>query len=283
VNINIPDAIGERMVLTETDVDLDLEPIKLGKKIELKYIPFSELAIPWNVCPDTTASRQANYGAKRSRFSTIGQISTGSAKASRTMKKAEFNALKRSIAQFGLLRPFEVAEMHERLDFFYGKGKYLVIDGQRRYFAIRELLKLPAEEDEREQRESLRTHCEHESVVRAEMQAQEHFDRLSIRDYVLIPCLVYPYTTLLQMHRHSIEDKRFSEKPSKQELELAERMSAEGIGDLNSDDLRELLRVRSRIQEEKQSIEKTLQEIRKMTKNEQKKDGTESKDENRGI
>jgi hypothetical protein len=271
------------MVLTETDVDLDLEPIRLGKKMELKYIPFSELAIPWSVCPDIPTSGKDNHDAGRSRFSTIGQINAGSAKASRTMKKAEFDALKRSIAQFGLLRPFEVAEMHERLDFFYGKGKYLVIDGQRRYFAIRELLKLPTVEDEREQRESLRTDCRHDSVVKAEMQAQEHFGRLSIRDYVLIPCLVYPYTTLLQMHRHTIEEKRFSEKPSKQELELAERMSAEGISDLNSDDLRELLKVRSRIEEEKQSIEKTLQEIRGMMKNEQGKDRTEPKDENRGV
>jgi vacuolar-type H+-ATPase subunit I/STV1 len=101
------------------------------------------------------------------------------------------------------------------------------------------------------------------------MQAQKQFDRLSIRDYVLIPCLVYPYKTLLQMVRHSIEDKRFSEKPVKADFELADKMHAEGIGDLSSDDLRELLKTRGRIEEERQSIEKTLEEIRNRLKKEQ--------------
>ena len=49
---------------------------------------------------------------------------------------------------------------------------------------------------------------------------------------------------------------------SKEELELAAAMGSEGINDLNSDDLRGLLRTRSRNDEEKQFIEKTLQEIR---------------------
>lgn len=262
-------------MLINNDLDLEFKPIKLGKKIELKYIPFSELAIPWNVSFDTATSRQDNCDLKQLHFCTTKQINTGSAKASGILKNADFNALKNSIAQFGLLKAFEVAEMQERLEFFYGKGKYLVIDGQRRYLAIRELLKLPTEDDERKQRDSLRTNCQNDYVVNGEMQAQKQFERLSIREYVLIPCLVYPYTTLLQMIRHSIENKRFSEKPPKETLELAERMSNEGISDLNSDDLRELWKTRSRIEEKKKSIEKTLQEIRNILKKEQKKWETE--------
>ena len=232
-------------MVINTDVDFEFESVKIGKKIELKYIPFSELAIPWNVCLDTSK-----------------QNKKGNAKASRTLKKADLNALKSSIAQYGLLKPFEVSEMHERLDFFYGKGKYLVIDGQRRYFAIRDLLKIPTENEEKKQKESLRTNCQHEHVVRGEMQAQEQFDKLSIRNHLLIPCLVYPYTTHLQMLRHSTESKRFGDKPSKEELELAAAMGAEGISDLNFDDLRGLLGTRCRIEEEKRLIEKRLQEIR---------------------
>jgi hypothetical protein len=188
--------------------------------------------------------------------------------ASRIFKNSDFGALKRSIAQFGLLKPFEVAEMQEHLDFFYGKGRYLVIDGQRRYFAIRELLNLPTEDDERKQRDSLRGGFQNEHIMKAQMQAQDRFERLSIRNHVIIPCLVYPYKTLLQMVRHCIEDKRFSEKPSKEDLELLKKMVAEGINDLNSDDLRGLCKMRSRIEAEKKSIEKTLLEIKNRNKKE---------------
>jgi hypothetical protein len=257
-----------------TDTDLEFKPVRLGKKIELRYIPFSELAIPWNVCPDATTSRQEHSVIRKSRFGDNKRIDAGSAKSSKILKKADLKGLKNSIAQFGLLKPLEVAELQERLEFFYGKGKYLVIDGQRRYFAIRELLKLPTEDDEKKQRQVLRTDCQNYYIVKGEMQAQKQFESLSIPHYVLIPCLVYPYTTLLQMVRHSIEDKRFSEKPSKDELELAERMGIEGVADLHADDLIELWNLRSRIEDEKKSIEKTLQEIRNRLKKQQKKDGT---------
>ena len=262
-------------MLTNSDNDAEIEAVKLGKKIELKYIPFSELAIPWNVCLDTTVSKQQNYDIKRSRFFNFKQITPKNSKASRILRSSDLEALKGSIAQYGLLKPFEVAEMYERLDFFYGKGKYLVIDGQRRYFAIRELLKLPTENDEGKRQDSLRTDCGHEIIMKGEMQAQKHFGMLSIRDYVLIPCIVYPYTTLLQMMRHSIEDKRFSEKPTKQDFELASKMAEEGIIDLNSDDLRELWKTRGRIEEERKSIENTLEEIRTRLIN-QNKDEAES-------
>jgi len=247
--------------------NLKLKPIKLGKNIQLKYIPFSELAIPWNVCTDLTKPAHDGSDTKQSGVSTRGTITTKSSKALKTMKRRDLDALKHSIGQYGLLKPFEVAELPERLDYFYGgKGKYLVIDGQRRYFAIREMLRLPTERNERTQKDSLRTNSGQDQIEKAETQAQEQFDKLSIRDYVLIPCLVYPYTTFLQMMRHSIEDKRFSMKPSKDDVELAEKMRCEGVQDLRPEDLSELWETRSRIDGERQAIEKTLHEIRSRMK-----------------
>ena len=62
-------------MVINTDVDFEFESVKIGKKIELKYIPFSELAIPWNVCLDTSK-----------------QNKKGNAKSSRPLKKADVNA-----------------------------------------------------------------------------------------------------------------------------------------------------------------------------------------------
>jgi hypothetical protein len=239
-----------------------IESVRLGKNVELRYIRFSELAIPWNVNIDS-AKRNHGDSVTKSRVSTYG-TPDGRSRAPKTQKRADLDALKHSIAQFGMLKPFEVAELPERVDFFYGgKGKYVVIDGQRRYFAVRELLRLPSEDEERKQRDSLRTSSGHERIDKVEMQAQDQFDRLSIRDYVLVPCLVYPYTTFLQMFRHSVEDKRFSVKPSKEDLDLVEKMRREGLEDIGAEDLGKLWVTRSRIDEEKSEIEKTLQEIRK--------------------
>jgi hypothetical protein len=255
--------------MIQTDKDNEMKPIRLGKKIELRYIPFSELAIPWNICLDTKASRQQNQDIRRSCLYNFTESNPKNSKASKFLKSNELEHLKHSIARYGLLKPFEVAEMYERLDFFYGKGKYLVIDGQRRYFAVRELLKLPTENDEEKRKTRLWSDSNNEIVAKGEIQAQEHFNRIDVRDHVLIPCIVYPYTTLLQMVRHSVEDKRFSEKPAKQDYELVDKMTKQGISDLKSDDLRELSRVRRKIEEERASIEETLKDIRVRLKQQQ--------------
>jgi hypothetical protein len=248
--------------MIQTEKGNEITPIRLGKKIELRYISFSELAIPWSICLDTTASRQQNQDIRRSYLYNFIQSNSKNSKASRILKSNELEHLKQSIARYGLLKPFEVAEMYERLDFFYGKGKYLVIDGKRRYFALRELLKLPTEDDEGKRKNRLWSESKNEIVAKGEIQAQERFDHLDIRDNVLVPCIVYPYTTLLQMVRHSVEDKRFSEKPTKQDYELVDKMTRQGINDLKSDDLRELSRVRKKLEEERASIEETLKDIR---------------------
>jgi hypothetical protein len=245
---------------------LNLKPVKLGKTIELKYIPFVELAIPWNVCVEAVNPGREGCIAKESSTCPNGKMTAKGSKVPKTIKSSDLDALKYSIGQFGLLKPFEVAELPERLDFFYGNGKYVIIDGQRRYFAIREMLRLPTEHDEMKQKDSLRTNSGHDQINKGEVQAQKQFDKLNIRDYVLIPCLVYPYTTFLQMVRHIIEDKRFSVKPSKDDFELAEKMRAAGVQDLGPEDLSDLWETRSRIDEGRQAIENTLHEIRNRIK-----------------
>lgn len=245
---------------------MDLSAVKLGKNMELKYIPFSELAIPWNVCLDPIKANRDGHDPRQSNTLTDGTTAAKRLKSSKTLNRGELDALKHSIGQFGLLKPFEVAELPERLGFFYGKGKYVIIDGQRRYFALRELLGLPTERDELKHKDSLRTDSGYDHVDKGEAQAQQQFDRLSIRNYVLVPCLVYPYSTMLQMARHGIEGKKFILKPSKSDLELAEKMRREGDQDLCPEDLSVLWDTRTRIEEERQAIEKTLQQVRNRIK-----------------
>lgn len=243
---------------------LRLKPAKLGKKMELRYISFSELVIPWDVCVDsTTDPEECRVGdSKRLGILAYATITPDNMKTLKTMKQTNLEALKASIGRFGLLKPFEVAELPVQLDFFFGKGKYVVIDGQRRYFAIRELLRIPTEQDERIQRENMRTSHGSDHIGKVETQAQEQLRKLSIRDYVLVPCLIYPYQTYLQMLRHSTEDDRVSEKSSKILLEIVGNMLQQGISDLNPDDLTNLWETRNALMEEEQAIRATLQEIR---------------------
>ncbi len=243
---------------------MGLRTVKLGKKMELEYIPFSELVIPWDVCVESKTEPEQGGGghSKQPGPLAYGTITPDSLKTLKTMKQDNLDFLKTSIGQFGLLKPLEVAELPEQLDFFFGKGKYVIMDGQRRYFAMRELMRLPTEQDERRRKESMRTRSGNDSVEKAETQAQEHLEKLSIRDFVLVPCLVYPYKTYLQMVRHSTEGNRVSEKSSKIFLEIVEKMRQQGIPDLNPDDLSNLWETRNTIMEEEQAIEETLQEIR---------------------
>jgi len=232
--------------------------------MELQYISFSELVIPWDVCieSNTELEQSGSVGVKQIDALAYETITPDSLKTLKTMKQNNLGNLKTSIGQFGLLKPFEVAELPEKLGFFFGKGKYVIIDGQRRYFAIRELLRLPTEQDERKRKESVRTCSGNDHIEKAETQAQEQLEKLNIRDFVLIPCLVYPYETYLQMVRHSTEGDRVVEKSSKIFLEIVENMRQQGIPDLNPDDLGNLWETRNTLIEEQQAIEKTLKEIR---------------------
>lgn len=246
----------------------DLKPIKLGKNVEFKHIPFSELAVPWNISVNSIAPKYDNHHSRQIGATTFTGTRTKGSRATVTLKREDLEELTHSIAQYGLLKPFEVAEMPKRLGFFYGgRGQYLILDGQRRYFAIRELLRLPTEQDEKTQKDSLRTNSRRIQVQNAETQAQEQFDKLSILNYVFVPCLIYPYTTLLQMMRHSTEDKRLSKgKPAKRDTESANKMRGEGLEDINPEDLTSLMEIRSQIEEEKEAIRRTLNEIRRRTR-----------------
>lgn len=245
---------------------MNLKQVKLGKNVELKYIPFSELTVPWSVYVDSTVQRNTGHNYNQLEISNDGIISNEISRTSKNLKRYNLETLKHSIGQFGLLKPFQIAEIPKNLGFFYGKGKYFIIDGCRRYFAIRELLKLPTKEEERVRIDGLRTHSGHYTIERAEIQAQEKFANLSILDYVLIPCLVYPYKTYLQILRHRIEDKKFSIRPSKGDLKLAEKMRQEGIMDLKLEDISQLWETSRKIEEEKRAVENTLQQIRDRTK-----------------
>lgn len=232
--------------------------------MELRYIPFSELVIPWKVSPSSNIEIQKSSSDARY----LGALTAGTATSSNSsmfqaMKLEDLEALKYSIVQFGLLKPFEVAELLEELDYFFGKGKYVIIDGQRRYFALRELLRLPSEPKETMSQAASQAQSVRDTVEKMEKQAQKQLEKLNIGDYVLVPCLVYPYNTYLQMMRHNIEDKRFSDKPPRDYLETAETMRQEGIVDIHPDDLNKLWETRNRIREERQSIERTLQEIKR--------------------
>jgi hypothetical protein len=245
---------------------LGLEPVKLGKKAALQYIPFSELVIPWDICVDETAEHDDRGGWTSNTPGALALASeTGmpdTLASLKALKQEDLEGLKRSIGQFGLLKPFEVAALPEELGFFFGKGKYAIMDGQRRYFAMRELLRLPTEQDERRRHGSLRTHTGNPHLAKAEAQAQEHLGKLSVRDYVLVPCLVYPYKTYLQMVRHSIEGNRVSAGAAKVFREIVEQMRQQGIPDLAPDDLTPLWKTRTALTAEQQAIERTLQEIR---------------------
>ncbi len=227
--------------------------VKLGKKMSLEYVPFSELIVPWEVSVDPNVR--------------LRPFVTEVPKNNRDAKEAKLVGLDdmvNSIARFGLLRPLDVAEVPEkRAGFFYGKGKYIIIDGQRRYLALRELLKLPSETEERHQISKLRTDgCRDLIVQRAEQQAQDQFAKLSVRDHVLVPCLVFPYANYLQMMRHTAEECRLRLRPSKAFDNILGKMHEKGIVDVEPDDLNDLFEIRKRADEERQSIVNTLEQIR---------------------
>jgi hypothetical protein len=241
---------------------MNLKQVKLGKNLELTHIPFSELIIPYAKYADSTMQRNNSHHYNQQNVSNDDVTSTEKLRASKNLKRDDLDILKRSIGRFGLLKPFQIAEIPESLVFFYGKGKYFIIDGCKRYLAIRELLKLPTEEEERVRKEGLRTHSGNYAIERAEIQAVEKFANLSIVDYVLIPCLVYPYKTYLQMLRHRIEAKKLGAKPSKDDLKLAAKMRQEGVLDLELEDLSQLWETNRKIENERRAVEKTLQQIR---------------------
>ena len=81
--------------------------------------------------------------------------------------------------------------------------------------------------------------------------------------------LIEPLARTRRVHAIDLPGHGFSEKPAKQDFELVNRMSEENVCDLKSDDLTELLKARKKIEEERASIEDTLQEIRERLRQQQ--------------
>jgi len=126
------------------------------------------------------------------------------------LKTGDQRALFASITTFGLLKPLEISkisdEMAEDLGIVtkaFPKAEYVILDGQRRYMALQRFLELEnkAEDSEKE----------------------------SIEDRILLPCLVYSYTTFSECRRHSIEDNKFSIRPKGLYLDAAERLEMKGL------------------------------------------------------
>jgi hypothetical protein len=215
--------------------------IKLGKKMKLRYIPLSELINPFDLCYDGNAKYYGKQGK-----SYIRTISIVNSRSLKSMKDTDLEALKESIRTYGLLNPLVVAELSEeqRKKLNADNGKYAIIDGQRRFFAIEYLCGLPM-------RLPLRVWPEKPSkdsivdprLIEEWRQAEEDWE---VASRVLVPCLVYDYTDIDEMRRHSIEDNKFSVKPAPVFLDAAERL------EYGKKFLEEMWPIREKFREEKE-------------------------------
>ena len=170
--------------------------MKFGKVMCLKWIPFSELIDPFEL-----------LGYKQYTKETVDSINAVNSRPLLTIKTTELKALINSIETFGLLNPLSVIK--------FEKG-YGLIDGQRRYFALRKILWRQIEEYR--QANGI---CKVDDFT-GSTEEYEVWKKIMLAK-VLIPCIVYGYTTLDEGMRHSIEDNKFSVRPSTIYLDYAER------------------------------------------------------------
>lgn len=156
------------------------EIIIIGPEFEVKDIRFHDLTNPvYGFSKDETWESQYDWNVR----------------PIKTIKTTQQRTLIYSIDKYGLLNPLIVSlctrDYHRIQEGEEVRHpKYWIIDGHRRYLAIRELIG---------------------DLIRDE--SKEFYIR----------CLVYPYSEVKDMMRHSIEDNRFSVKPSGHYLDLAER------------------------------------------------------------
>jgi len=168
--------------------------LKLGKPVKLKYIPFSELIDPHKLQPPIPEVITKGKGR-----GSIDSIPFSNSRALNTIKVQDIQALISSIKAYGLLNPFSVVDITKEGDWKidgietkeFAEGKYAIVDGQRRFLALRKII-----------------------------QESKYSKSLHL---VLIPCLVYPYTSFKEMTRHSVEDNKFSIRPDNLYLDVAER------------------------------------------------------------
>lgn len=201
----------------------EIQAFKLGKTMELQYIPFIQLINPWRL----------SY-AWEGECSSVTSIPLCNSRALKTIKNSDIDALILSIRQFGLLNPLTVWKIPEEktneLSKRYWRGKfeipkYAIIDGQRRYFAIKRMFRF--KDFEEIERDSERGRMPTVIILTTEKMKKKKEKQLEVpvlEEYILIPCVVYNYESLGECMRHSIEDNKFSVRPSQIYLECAERL-----------------------------------------------------------
>ena len=189
---------------------------KYGIPIELKWIPFKELVNPERLCFDYYPTSHSKALETRS-FVNSRPLST--------IKSTTLEALRLSIEKYGLLNPLKVVplegKLKEQIDFLidpnieiYDWEKYVIIDGQRRYFAIRKIICPPKWVIAYQLRQQGMTDPQEKQIELARIQYYKGVEVL---------CEVYPYYSINLCVRHSVEDNKFSVRPSREYLDSAER------------------------------------------------------------
>ena len=174
--------------------------MKFGKVMCLKWIPFSELINPFELLEFKEYSKE-----------TVDSINCVNSRPLKTIKTTELKALENSIQTYGLLNPLSVMKCD--------KG-YVLIDGQRRYFALQKIIMRDFVE-----------YCHAKGITMVNeytgSYTGDYGEYVSFKKKtlgkMLIPCIVYGYTTLDEGMRHSVEDNKFGVRPSTIYLDYAER------------------------------------------------------------
>lgn len=175
--------------------------------MKLEYIPFSKLLNPEDAFAKMRFKKEES----------IDSIPVTNSRALKTIKSQDIRALKGSIEVFGLLNPLFVARITDEMRQYVKVAKwfkeieYVIVDGQRRYKAIKELFNLK----DAKERDDVETERKNKGLSKE--------TRPKIEDHVLIPCVVFPYTEFCEARRHSIEDNKFSVRPKSIYLDHAER------------------------------------------------------------
>lgn len=198
-----------------------MKPIKLGKRMKLKYIPFSELVSP-RIMVDTMS------------ITAIQTIPKCNSRSIHTIKTQDIEALMISIKKYGLMNPLTVWQISTPETPYENShnGKYAIIDGQRRYFAIKLLFNLHDEMDGINARMIFYTGTDRRPKNIREL---DNPSTPCDSNKILIPCLIYNYENYNDCLRHSIEDNKFSITPSSIYLDCAERMTEEDNKYVNQD------------------------------------------------
>jgi len=204
-----------------------IKPIKLGKPIKLKYVRFSQLISPSKIC---LTHEFGDIGYDVTKQETSRTISICNSRPLRTIKRDTLESLKLSIMRFGLLNPLSITEISnekllEKINRLseIDREIYAILDGQRRYFAIKELLtnykwSYHQEYDDYRNVQLMRDWSKYNDKT------IDSIMKFDLRRYILVPCLIYPFESWEECMRYSIEDNKFSVRPSTENLEIAERL-----------------------------------------------------------